>query len=105
MFLNLFCLSTPLVSYINILAALLDAKIGLKVNKSYSTLVEKHCIRTLKNNFQGSLHIPICGRSKDQIVEDRSIGSDSDTPSHHDCHLKLVPILIASTERTLDANL
>jgi hypothetical protein len=49
--------------------------------------------------------LPVGGCSKDQIVEDGCVGGDPDAAAHHDCHLELVPVLIAAAEGSLNANL
>ena len=41
--------------------------------------------------------VSVSGGSKHQVIEDGGVGSDSNTTSHHHCHLKLVPVLVAST--------
>ena len=39
--------------------------------------------------------VSVGGGSEHQVVQDRSVGSDSNTSTHHDGHLKLVPILVS----------
>ena len=55
--------------------------------------------------FAGNARVTIGGGSEDQIVEDWGVGSDTDTPTHHNCNLELVPVLVASTERSFNADL
>ena len=55
--------------------------------------------------FAGNARVTIGGGSEDQIVKDWGVGSDTDTPPHHNCNLELVPVLVASTERSFNADL
>lgn len=48
--------------------------------------------------------ISVGRRSKHEVVEHRGVGSHPDASSDHHRDFELVPILISSTERTLDTN-
>ena len=46
--------------------------------------------------------VAIGGGTEYQVVEDRGVGGDTDTPAYHNGYLKLVPILVTAPERTLN---
>lgn len=52
--------------------------------------------------FTGDSWVSVGGGSKHEVVKYRGVGRDSDTAAHHHCHLELVPVLVATTEWTLD---
>nr|CAD7199333.1 unnamed protein product [Timema douglasi] len=49
--------------------------------------------------------VSVGGCPEDQIVEDRGVGRHTYTSPDHHSHLKLVPILVTTSERTLQSNL
>ena len=55
--------------------------------------------------FAGNPRVTIGGGTEDQIVEDWGVGGHADTPTHHNCNLELVPVLVASTEGSFNADL
>ena len=55
--------------------------------------------------FAGHSRVPIGRGTKDQIVENGSIGSNTNASANHNGHFKFVPILVATSKRTFDSNL
>lgn len=51
--------------------------------------------------FASHPRVPIGGGTEDKIIEDGSVGGDSDPSSNHHSHFELVPILIATAEWSL----
>ena len=47
------------------------------------------------NFLAGHAGVSVGGGAEHQIVQDRSVGSDSNTSAHHHGHLELVPILVS----------
>lgn len=56
------------------------------------------------NLLAGNARVTVGAGTKDEIVEDRSVGRDADATADHHSHFELVPILIATPIRALDAN-
>jgi hypothetical protein len=52
--------------------------------------------------FARHTRIAISRGSKDQIVQNGCIRSDTNATANHDSHFELVPVLVATTERTLN---
>lgn len=50
----------------------------------------------------GDAGVSVGGGAEHEVVEDGGVGRDADTAAHHHRHLELVPVLIATSERTLD---
>ena len=55
--------------------------------------------------FARDTRIPIRRGAEHQVVQDGGVRGHPDAAAHHDGHLELVPVLIATSEGTLDPHL